>query len=104
VIGLPIAVLLFLFIPKPQPKSGRPPRAVPWWKDAATAMKTVFSTRSRCSAGFISGLFFIPTTIFDMVWGVRFLERRTTSPTRWRCCARPRCRSGGSSAARCSAG
>src|SRR6478752_1465291 len=41
VIGLPIAVLLFVFIPKPQPK---PPSStgVPWWKDAGGAMKTVF--------------------------------------------------------------
>jgi MFS family permease len=78
-IGLPIAVLLFVFIPKPQPK---PPSSsgVPWWKDAAQAMKTVFINPQSILCGLISGLFFIPTTIFDMVWGVRFLEEAHDMP------------------------
>ena len=78
-IGLPIAVLLFVLIPKPQPK---PPSSsgVPWWKDAGTAMKTVFINPQSLLCGFISGLFFIPTTIFDMVWGVRFLEESHNMP------------------------
>jgi MFS family permease len=78
-IGLPIAVLLFLFIPKPQPK---PPSSsgIPWWKDAGAAMKTVFLNPQSILCGLISGLFFIPTTIFDMVWGVRFLEEAHDMP------------------------
>ena len=30
--------------------------------------------------GLIAGLFFIPTTIFDMVWGVRFLQEAHDLP------------------------
>jgi MFS family permease len=37
-------------------------------------MKTVFLNPQSIICGLISGLFFIPTTIFDMVWGVRFLQ------------------------------
>src|SRR5687768_6877370 len=50
-IGLPIAVLLFVFIPKPKPK---PPSSsgIPWWKDAGTAMKTVFSNPQSLLCGF----------------------------------------------------
>src|SRR6187431_2347072 len=72
-IGLPIAVLLFVLIPKPQPKPAAAAGTV-WWKDAGTAMKTVFINPQSLLCGFIAGLFFIPTTIFDMVWGVRYLE------------------------------
>src|SRR5688572_3305832 len=79
-IGLPIAVLLFVLIPKPQPKPARAAGGTPWWKDAGTAMKTVFVNPQSLLCGFISGLFFIPTTIFDMVWGVRFLEEAHDLP------------------------
>jgi len=34
----------------------------------------VFSNPQSILCGLISGLLFIPTTIFDMVWGVRFLQ------------------------------
>jgi MFS family permease len=78
-IGLPIALLLFLFIPKPQPKPASS-SGVPWWRDAGHAMKTVFINPQSLLCGFISGLFFIPTTIFDMVWGVRFLEEAHDMP------------------------
>jgi MFS family permease len=37
-------------------------------------MKTVFSNPQSILCGVIAGLIFIPTTIFDMVWGVRFLQ------------------------------
>lgn len=81
--GLPIAVLLFVFIPKPEPKP-EPASAASdgtvWWKDAGRAMKTVFFNPQSLICGFISGLFFIPTTIFDMVWGVRFLEEAHDIP------------------------
>jgi MFS family permease len=43
-------------------------------------MKTVFLNPQSIICGFISGLFFIPTTIFDMVWGVRFLEEAHDLP------------------------
>ena len=77
--GIPIAILLFVFIPKPAPKPAAAVGTV-WWKDAGTAMKTVFVNPQSLLCGFISGLFFIPTTIFDMVWGVRFLEEAHDLP------------------------
>ena len=70
VIGIPIAILLFLFIPKRQKME----RHGNWLSDAGSAMKTVFCNPQSIICGLISGLFFIPTTIFDMVWGVRFLQ------------------------------
>jgi MFS family permease len=77
--GLPIAVLLFVFIPRPQPRPAAAAGTV-WWKDAGAAMKTVFLNPQSILCGLISGLFFIPTTIFDMVWGVRFLEEAHDMP------------------------
>jgi MFS family permease len=38
------------------------------------ALAVVFSNPQSILCGVIAGLLFIPTTIFDMVWGVRFLE------------------------------
>ena len=71
VAGLVIAGLLFAFIPEthiqPQPPSQRTRQAV-------TALSAVFRNPQSWLCGLISGLLFIPTTIFGMVWGVRFLE------------------------------
>ena len=49
----------------------------------------------------IAGLLFIPTTIFDMIWGVRFCRRPADLITPRRSCGRPRFRWVGSSAVRC---
>ncbi len=68
--GLLIGALLFVMIPKEQktesPESGQ--------KSAAAAFVVVFKNPQSILCGLISGLLFIPTTIFDMVWGVRFLQ------------------------------
>jgi MFS family permease len=37
-------------------------------------MKTVFLNPQSILCGVIAGLIFIPTTIFDMIWGVRYLQ------------------------------
>ena len=71
VIGLAISVLLFVFLPKP---AANPPRRDDWMKSTATAMRTVFMNPQSILCGTIAGLLFIPTTIFDMVWGVRYLQ------------------------------
>ena len=72
-IGFPIALLLFLFIP-----SRKAPEAVPeghnWVREAGSAMAAVFRNPQSIICGVIAGLIFIPTTIFDMVWGVRYLQ------------------------------
>jgi MFS family permease len=72
VIGLVIAVLLFVLLPKPSAataaKTGSP--AV----SPLRALAIVFGNPQSWLCGFIAGLLFIPTTIFDMTWGVRYLE------------------------------
>ena len=72
--GIPIAILLFLFIPKREAKPETSGAKHNWLKDAGRAMWAVFRNPQSIICGLISGLLFIPTTIFDMVWGVRFLQ------------------------------
>jgi MFS family permease len=72
--GIPIAVLLFLCIPSREPKSAEAKAGHNWLKDAGGAIWAVFKNPQSIICGLISGLLFIPTTIFDMVWGVRFLQ------------------------------
>jgi MFS family permease len=45
-----------------------------WLKKALLAMGLVFRNPQSILCGMIAGLLFIPTTIFDMVWGVRYLQ------------------------------
>jgi MFS family permease len=67
--GLLIAVVLFLFIPRQQ-KASRSG----WMRSAAVAFASVFRNPQSILCGVIAGLLFIPTTILDMIWGVRFLQ------------------------------
>ena len=69
-VGLVIAVLLFFVIPGSPAK----PSEGNWIASAAKAMGVVFRNPQSILCGFIAGLLFVPTTIFDMVWGVRFLQ------------------------------
>jgi MFS family permease len=72
--GLPIAFLLWNYVP------AAPAQAVPaaggggWAARSAEAIAAVFRNPQSILCGLVAGLMFIPTTIFDMVWGVRFLE------------------------------
>ena len=75
--GIPIALLLFLFIP-PREKSA--PRSGNWLASSGRAMGAVFINPQSLLCGLIAGLLFIPTTIFDMVWGVRFLQEAHDVP------------------------
>jgi MFS family permease len=69
VIGLVIGIALFFLIPnESSTQSGGGLSAV------AGAFATVFKNPQSILCGLISGLMFIPTTIFDMIWGVRFLQ------------------------------
>jgi MFS family permease len=69
VLGLLIGCTLFFLIPKEEePQSG------PWLKSTVHAFATVFKNPQSILCGLIAGLLFVPTTIFDMVWGVRFLQ------------------------------
>jgi MFS family permease len=68
--GLVISVLLYAMIPS-APKTDR---RDDWMRTAGRAMAIVFRNPQSILCGMIAGLIFIPTTIFDMIWGVRFLE------------------------------
>ena len=67
--GLAMGVLLWLLIPRPAP-SGRGD----WLTVAGRSLVVVLRNPQSFLCGVIAGLIFIPTTIFDMVWGVRYLQ------------------------------
>jgi MFS family permease len=68
--GLGVAVLLLLMLPKPAARAKNPA----WLREAGSALGLVFRNPQSILCGVIAGLLFVPTTIFDMVWGVRFLQ------------------------------
>jgi len=68
--GLAIGVLLFLLLPGQE----RKPDSTNWLRSAGSSLATVFGNPQSILCGAISGLLFIPTTIFDMTWGVRYLQ------------------------------
>jgi MFS family permease len=68
--GLAISALLYFLLPAAKPAN----RDSDWMKSAARAMGVVFRNPQSILCGVIAGLLFIPTTIFDMVWGVRYLQ------------------------------
>jgi len=70
IVGLAVSALLVLLLPAPPKRERRDD----WLKEAAVSMKTVFLNPQSILCGMIAGLLFIPTTIFDMVWGVRYLQ------------------------------
>jgi MFS family permease len=79
IIGIPIAILLLLLIPKRERRPDEGKRNV-GLRPALSAMGTVFVNPQSLLCGLIAGLLFIPTTIFDMVWGVRFLQEAHDLP------------------------
>jgi MFS family permease len=70
ILGLGISVVLFLLLPPAAPSS----QGGDWFRSAARAMGVVFRNPQSILCGMIAGLLFIPTTIFDMIWGVRYLQ------------------------------
>jgi MFS family permease len=70
ILGLGISVVLFLLLPPAAPSN----QGGDWFKSAARAMGVVFRNPQSYLCGMIAGLLFIPTTIFDMIWGVRYLQ------------------------------
>jgi len=69
VLGLLLGALLFFLIPaeKKSDQAGS-------WKTIANGFLVVFKNPQSILCGLIAGLLFIPTTILDMVWGVRYLQ------------------------------
>jgi MFS family permease len=70
IIGLAIGVLLYFLLPREQKTTS----SDNWMKSASGAFGVVFRNPQSILCGLISGLLFIPTTIFDMVWGVSYLQ------------------------------
>ena len=69
-LGLVVGMALVLLIPRAEAKEQKPD----WLRESVRGMGTVFRNPQSILCGVIAGLMFIPTTIFDMVWGVRFLQ------------------------------
>ena len=70
IIGLVLGAVLLALLPR----SNAPEQSANWLGEAGRALATVFSNPQSIMCGLISGLMFIPTTIFDMTWGVRYLQ------------------------------
>jgi MFS family permease len=68
--GLALGVVLLIFLPKDEP-TAQPEN---WFKSTIQPFGIVFRNPQSILCGLIAGLLFIPTTIFDMVWGVRYLQ------------------------------
>jgi MFS family permease len=75
-IGIPIAVLLLILIPRRSSSAG----SAVGLGAAGRAMGAVFVNPQSILCGLIAGFIFIPTTIFDMVWGVRYLQEAHDVP------------------------
>jgi MFS family permease len=69
-IGLIMGALLFVLLPKEEQSKPREGAL----SNALAALWTVGKNPQSVLCGLIAGLLFIPTTIFDMVWGVRYLQ------------------------------
>ena len=69
--GLVIAVALYVLLPD-RDRSATPPDQSA--SAVARGFGIVFSNPQSILCGVIAGLIFIPTTIFDMTWGVRYLQ------------------------------
>ena len=75
-IGLVISVLLLTLLPRQTAAASTlsSSNQGSWFTATTAAMATVFRNPQSILCGMIAGLLFIPTTIFDMVWGVRYLQ------------------------------
>jgi MFS family permease len=68
--GVLIALVLFLLLPKERIANQRGGSI----GSAIQSFGIVFRNPQSVLCGIIAGLLFLPTTIFDMTWGVRFLQ------------------------------
>jgi len=70
VLGVLLALCLFRLLPGSE-KAGQ---RTDWISGTIRGFGVVFRNPQSILCGLIAGLLFIPTTIFDMVWGVRYLQ------------------------------
>jgi len=66
-----LAVALFAFLPR---KNKTEVRSRSWIHESTHALGAVFTNPQSILCGVIAGLLFVPTNIFNMIWGVRFLH------------------------------
>ncbi len=69
-VGLVMSALLFILLPREEQTKPREGTV----RNALSALWAVGKNRQSILCGLVSGLLFIPTTIFDMIWGVRYLQ------------------------------
>lgn len=69
ILGLVLGAILLWILPSQTVTSDKG-----WLKKALAGLGSVFRNPQSLLCGGIAGLIFIPTTIFDMIWGVRFLQ------------------------------
>jgi MFS family permease len=72
IVGLVISATLFMFLPRETRNASS--ASTGGWTSVLNSLKTVFMNPQSILCGLIAGLLFIPTTIFGMTWGVRFLQ------------------------------
>jgi len=71
-VGLGISACLLVFLPKEE--RAQMTDGTSGVASVLGSLKTVFLNRQSILCGLIAGLLFMPTTIFGMTWGVRFLQ------------------------------
>jgi MFS family permease len=69
-IGLAIGAVLFFLLPG----ESKAEEGVGSLKATTQALLIVFKNPQSILCGLIAGFLFMPTTIFDMIWGVRYLQ------------------------------
>jgi MFS family permease len=67
-----VAMAVLIFVLTPAEPARRASEGLV--RGAARAIGRVFRNPQSVLCGIIAGLLFVPTTIFDMVWGVRYLQ------------------------------
>jgi len=81
--GFALAGLIFVLTPEHKvaaaPAGPARPRNA-WIGEAASAILAVLRNPQSILCGVVTGLLFAPTNIFDMVWGVRFLQEAHDLP------------------------
>jgi MFS family permease len=70
VAGLLLGAGVFIVLPKRKVEGQRSD----WIRGPISALAIIFKNPQSILCGLIAGLLFIPTNIFDMIWGVRFLQ------------------------------
>lgn len=69
-VGLVLGAVLLIFLPRRKPVE----KPANWLRSSVEPFGVVFRNPQSILCGLIAGLLFIPTTIFDMIWGVRYLQ------------------------------